>query len=287
MKKLPLATLGLCALTAIIYFLLSGGQPYVHPLSRLDAFGVTGRNLIGAASYAFIHIGLKHMLGNIVVLLGVGTVLESRIGSKDALCVYLISAIGSGFFYALLHPNIWVVGASAAVSGLIAASFITDFKKTVVVLVACIAAVPLIVFPATDTALDAFTQKTVEEKIGTITDINAMDQAAQELEEALQQPNLTQEEAIDIRQQLDEVQESLEEKQQEERELALAEEQVVKGRQTEAITPVSMEIHFIGMACALAYMYAFKRKAFTWFKEDVYDIVKPGDKRRSKRTRRH
>ena len=67
--KLPVATLVLTGALILFYFLVSGGSSYVTPLSKMYPLGVSQNNMIGSFTYTFSHIGLKHLLGDLVALL--------------------------------------------------------------------------------------------------------------------------------------------------------------------------------------------------------------------------
>lgn len=70
-------------------------------------------------TYAFTHGGLIHIGFNMVVLYQVGPLLETEIGWRRLLVVYLATAIMAtvaGYFW---HPATVVIGASGAIFGLI------------------------------------------------------------------------------------------------------------------------------------------------------------------------
>lgn len=76
--------------------------------------------LIGAA---FLHIGLLHLLGNMVSLAIVGPALERLFGAWRFLAVYLAGALGgSAAVYLFGSPYGAVAGASGAIFGLFAAT---------------------------------------------------------------------------------------------------------------------------------------------------------------------
>jgi membrane associated rhomboid family serine protease len=75
----------------------------------------------GIFSYMFVHGGLWHVLLNALVLLFFGPPIESRLGSAEFLRFYLACGVGGallGFVFAFGTP---VIGASAAVFGLMVA----------------------------------------------------------------------------------------------------------------------------------------------------------------------
>jgi rhomboid family protein len=71
-------------------------------------------------SYMFVHGGLLHLLGNMLMLFVFGTAVESRMGSRNFLLYYLFCGIGAAVFSLLLAGFMPVgafVGASGAVLG--------------------------------------------------------------------------------------------------------------------------------------------------------------------------
>jgi len=245
--------------------LLSGGQPYVHPIEKLDPFGVSIGNLIGSVSYSFVHIGLKHLIGNLAVLFLVGAVLEQRIGSGHVLAIYVLAGTFAGLAFAALFPGTWVVGASAAVTGIITAAYVVDIKKACIALVAGMFLVAMVLFPLTDFALNALESQ----KAGNIAeysqDIAGIGMALGEIQEKIDAGTATGE---DIARQRQYLEESGAFQQKAEGE-ALEKTGIEEGRRTEATTPVSVHIHVLGILFTLAYLAVLKPKAFQMLRNDV------------------
>lgn len=70
-------------------------------------------------TYAFLHGGLMHLLGNMVFLWVFGPNVEDRLGRIGFLVFYLLGAAGAGGLHALFdqHPVVGASGAIAAVTG--------------------------------------------------------------------------------------------------------------------------------------------------------------------------
>lgn len=82
--------------------------------------------LIGAA---FLHIGLLHLVGNMLSLAIVGPALERLFGAGRFLAVYLLGALGGSVaVYLFGSPYGAVAGASGAIFGLFAATLIVVRK---------------------------------------------------------------------------------------------------------------------------------------------------------------
>jgi membrane associated rhomboid family serine protease len=67
-------------------------------------------------SYMFVHGGLLHLLGNMLMLFVFGTAVEGRMGSRNFLLYYLFCGIGAAVF-SLLLAGIMPVGAFVGASG--------------------------------------------------------------------------------------------------------------------------------------------------------------------------
>jgi membrane associated rhomboid family serine protease len=71
-------------------------------------------------SYMFVHAGLLHLLGNMLMLFVFGTAVESRMGSRTFLLYYLFCGVGAAIFALGLSSFMTVspfIGASGAVLG--------------------------------------------------------------------------------------------------------------------------------------------------------------------------
>ena len=70
-------------------------------------------------SYAFLHGGLSHLVGNMLILCLIGPAVAARVGQWKLLAIYGFSAFGGGLGFAVLgHSAQPVVGASGALFGL-------------------------------------------------------------------------------------------------------------------------------------------------------------------------
>lgn len=129
--KIAYATYVLIGLNLLIYGLeiRLGGSQNSLALERLGALipekVLAGEwwRLIGAN---FLHYGLFHLATNMLSLYFVGRLIELSLGAKYYLTIYLISGIGSMLTFTLLAfplglGNVFLVGASAAIMGLIGA----------------------------------------------------------------------------------------------------------------------------------------------------------------------
>lgn len=74
----------------------------------------------GAVTYMFLHGDLMHLLVNMLVLFFFGPPLEARWGSTEFIKFYLICGFG-GVALSFIFASAWIVGASAAIYGLMLA----------------------------------------------------------------------------------------------------------------------------------------------------------------------
>ena len=74
-------------------------------------------------TYAFAHSGLIHLALNMYSLWVFGEALERSLGTNKFLAIYFGSVIAGGLAFAFLEPG-YVVGASGAIFGLMAAYFV-------------------------------------------------------------------------------------------------------------------------------------------------------------------
>lgn len=79
----------------------------------------------GALTYMFLHGGLWHLLLNMLILFFFGPPLEDRWGSREFLRFYLVCGLGGAALSFLFASGASVVGASAAIYGLMLAFAMT------------------------------------------------------------------------------------------------------------------------------------------------------------------
>ena len=240
--RLPVATLSISALLVAFYFVVSGGSSYVAPLSRIYPLGVSGYNLLGAFTYLFMHIGIKHLLGNLIAFLVFGSILEQDIRRSHVIGIFLASGVLGGLGYAVLNPAVWVVGASAAIAGILVAAAVAEPKNSLIAFLLVMYFVPAVILPATDGVLNQLEENKLmaaaKTKIGLV-----------ELENRIDGGNYTNKT----------LSEKLALEEEYNRELA-AKNTMSSGRKTEAATPASFEIHAIGGLVAILFMFLFDRE---------------------------
>ncbi len=87
------------------------------------------------------HINWEHFIGNIMLLLVIGPLLEEKYGSLNILLVILSTALVTGIVNYIFFPGIQLLGASGVVFAFILLSPITSFKEGTVPLTLILVAV--------------------------------------------------------------------------------------------------------------------------------------------------
>ena len=77
----------------------------------------------------FLHGGLIHIGFNMFALYFLGRILEPAIGTPRFVAVYFVSLLGGSFGALLLDPNALTLGASGAVFGIFAATFVIARRR--------------------------------------------------------------------------------------------------------------------------------------------------------------
>lgn len=88
----------------------------------------SGQPVVMFASYAFLHGGFGHLLGNMVTLFALGAFVRDRVGTWGFVAIYVLSTIGGAAGFALLTTSPQpMVGASGALFGLAGALVYGDW----------------------------------------------------------------------------------------------------------------------------------------------------------------
>jgi len=95
----------------------------------LSRFALSGPEVAAGQWYrivtsGFLHVDIIHLAFNMALLYQLGSVLEPRLGRPRFLALYVASLLGGSAGALLLDPNSISVGASGAVFGLMAATFV-------------------------------------------------------------------------------------------------------------------------------------------------------------------
>jgi membrane associated rhomboid family serine protease len=137
----PYGTYGLLALNVIVFLAEVGGG---GGAASLEGGGELIREggLLGPAvadqdqwyrivTSGFLHAGPLHLLLNMFVLYILGNLLEPAIGTARLVGVYFVSLLAGSFGALLLDPDQLTVGASGAVYGIMATTFLVARQRGV------------------------------------------------------------------------------------------------------------------------------------------------------------
>jgi len=140
------ATIVIALILITAYFFFSQGSLFIEKNALLSmAFSV--ENPFNIISYMLAHMSVWHLMVNIVSLVLFATIVELALSSKDVVGIFLFSTILTVVFFSFFNPGIVLIGASAGVWGIMAASFVLNAKRAVAAL-AIIVALFLFLFPA-------------------------------------------------------------------------------------------------------------------------------------------
>jgi membrane associated rhomboid family serine protease len=137
----PYGTYALLALNVLVFIAEIGGGGGAASLEGGGTL-VSDGGLYGPAiadqhewyrivTSGFLHAGPLHLFLNMFVLYILGTILEEGIGTARLVGVYFVSLLAGSFGALLLDPNEVTVGASGAVYGIMAATFLVARRRGV------------------------------------------------------------------------------------------------------------------------------------------------------------
>jgi membrane associated rhomboid family serine protease len=143
--RTPYANYALIALNLIIFFFTYYPQRYIIdnqlvivPVREWAVrFMLTpgGWHFWQFISYAFLHGGVLHILGNMYFLYIFGNNVNDKLGHAGYVCLYLGGAVFAGVGHAILHANP-VLGASGAVAA-ITGAYLALFPQTFITVFYC------------------------------------------------------------------------------------------------------------------------------------------------------
>lgn len=118
----------ICAITLLLNWITKGytnthffsvyRSSWTDPFTYLRVFG----HIVG-------HSGLDHFMGNIMLILVVGPMLEEKYGSSNILFVILSTALATGIAHLVFVPGYALLGASGVVFAFIMLSSFTCIKE--------------------------------------------------------------------------------------------------------------------------------------------------------------
>ena len=118
---------GIC-FAALLLGILTGGR------SNMLIFSVYRSSLLNPLTYirlighVFGHAGIDHLMGNIMLILIVGPLLEEKYGSLNIAFVILVTALVTGIANCIFFPGTALLGASGVVFAFILLSSLTQMQ---------------------------------------------------------------------------------------------------------------------------------------------------------------
>lgn len=231
--RIPYATLLLALLILIPYFYYAGGTLYLSN-SFINSLALAEGHSGGLVTHLFVHVGVSHLIGNLFPLLAFAYLVELAAGAFTVLAIFFVAGVFSGLFFSVLNPSYYLVGASAAISGLMSAATVLKPKKALVLLVAVPLLLSFALFPLVAAFSESQTTSLVEQR--TVLEKN--------LTELVKQNKTA--EAAQVRESLVSLSGRI--------------KQAEEGKLREQTTPTDFLVHAFGAVLGVLYLFTFKRE---------------------------
>lgn len=136
-RRTPYMNYGLIAVNVLIFLLTY--YPHVNPVTGPEALRLWAQQfelvsnrpyLWQFVSYAFLHGGFMHIIGNMFFLYLFGNNVNDKLGNIGYLCFYLAGAVFSGIGHTLVSGGS-VIGASGAVAA-VTGAYLVLFPQTLI-----------------------------------------------------------------------------------------------------------------------------------------------------------
>ena len=107
----------------------TSGRSTVYAFSVYRSSFLNPFTYIRLVGHVFGHANWEHFIGNIMLILVVGPLLEEKYGSSNMIFIILATALVTGVVNAIFFPGIRLLGASGVVFALILLSSLTSIKE--------------------------------------------------------------------------------------------------------------------------------------------------------------
>ena len=107
----------------------------ITPLNMIMIFGARRTSFIDPMQYirlfthVLVHSGISHYVGNFMMILAIGPMVEEKYGSGRLVLAVIITAFITGLFKVLFFPGVVLVGASGIVFMLILMASFTNIRQ--------------------------------------------------------------------------------------------------------------------------------------------------------------
>ena len=151
LKTVPYVTYALLFINIFVH-LSTLGLSDVQMVNFHQAWGFVPNqpNFLTLFTHAFLHDGLMHLVGNMLILWIVGTVLEAGIGSMLFLMLYTASTIAAVLLFSIITKiflpgdmDIVLVGASGAIAGVLGFATFRYFHLKVMTILLVLGFIPV------------------------------------------------------------------------------------------------------------------------------------------------
>lgn len=107
----------------------TSGRSTVYAFSVYRSSFLNPFTYIRLVGHVFGHANWEHFIGNIMLILVVGPLLEEKYGSSNMIFIILATALVIGVVNVIFFPGIRLLGASGVVFALILLSSLTSIKE--------------------------------------------------------------------------------------------------------------------------------------------------------------
>ena len=144
----PYATILISLLLISAYFYLSNFTLYSTEKDLLNLSYHISKSPALVIIYMFVHTGVFHLFGNLVPLILFSVILESKAGSKNTFLIFILSGISAAILFSIFEPKYALIGASAAVAGIMGAATTRSPKSAFLLLFLTPILIYYLIFPS-------------------------------------------------------------------------------------------------------------------------------------------
>jgi membrane associated rhomboid family serine protease len=134
-KRRPLVNYAIIGLNVLIFLAMHYGSPeFADRMSQLYSLDGANPKLYQFITYAFLHAGWGHLIGNMLFLYIFGNSLNDKLGHIEYLLFYLAGAIVAGAGYSIF-THAPLVGASGAIAAVTTGFLVLFPRSNILVLI--------------------------------------------------------------------------------------------------------------------------------------------------------
>lgn len=122
-------TFTIICFVALLLSFVTGGMTNTLLFSVYRSSLLSPLTFVRFIGHVFGHAGLSHLMGNIMLILIIGPLLEEKYGSANILMVILVTALTTGIVNYIFFPRVMLLGASGVAFSMILLSSFTSIKE--------------------------------------------------------------------------------------------------------------------------------------------------------------